>query len=217
MNDYDPLDLSKNGSLIVILGPSGTGKSHMVKYLISKWYEKNLFDYYYIMSGSSFSGNIDYIDEQYQTDFSAKKLEKFIEISKKMSKDDKKGCLILDDVGGARNIFEKDSIVKLWSNFRHHKLTIVFACQYASQIPPVLRINVFIYIVFDQKMNKASLKYLKEAVCIGEEKKFEELLNIIHDVKKFPHTALVVDKVRSEYKFMRAPKNIPKFFIELNE
>ena len=214
LDDFDPLDLSKKGSMICVVGPSGSGKTHYMKHLVRKWSSKNLFNYYYCMTGSSQSGDIDFLDEKYISPFSLPKLKKFIEIAKKLAENKIRGLLILDDIGGTRNsIFENEDIVEFWSNFRHMYVSVIICSQYLSQIPPIIRTNVYVYVVFNQNWNEDAIKYLRKSVCIGKKQEFDNLLEIIHDTDNYPHVGLVVDKQKMKYHFTRAPKTIPDFKI----
>lgn len=213
---YDPLDLSQKGCFIIVTGVAGSGKSHMAKFLVWKWWSERKFDYAFCFTGTSYSGDTaQFLDQNFIKPVTLNGLVNFYNSVKRLASRGKTGLLILDDIAGRRRVFENDKISQLWSNFRHDRLIILVCTQKPTQITTNMRINASKWVIMDHANNKKSIKYLLDEAIVGDESQMRRLLRYVNDKDYYRKFGLVSDKWENRYILLRAPSEIPYFFIGL--
>jgi len=190
-NLKEPLSSIKSGSMIVISGAAGSGKSSALvnMFILGKCSKtgkkmslKECFDNIFIVSPSmgSFKSNIfDSIEENYKYDDLLEFLETYREI---INPEEEETCVILDDVGS--QIRKKDTMHKfnkLIHNRRHQKLTIFVIIQNLTMIPPAVRDSVNILIFFKPK-SLAEKNYVFELTGLAK-KFFDEFFEAMFKQK----------------------------------
>ena len=122
-------------TIFLLQGPSKSGKSHMLKFLLYKLCDpvKPIFNFGIVLTGSEFNHEYDFIQESAVHPYSAELLESYVENLKKI-KNESKGAkmphsfIVLDDVLG------KISKTAYWTNFisiyRHLGISLFITTQY---------------------------------------------------------------------------------------
>ncbi len=168
-NIVPPLDVIVNGSLILIAGSSGSGKTSLLVNLISKTGSKNGYKqsfrkcFHKIIlcspSTATLKQNVFKIpDEQKYRDFHEcmEDLEDHLDASLMEGEQDeekKYNLLILDDVAAAlrQNRQNEMLLTKILQNRRHKNLTCIVISQKWTMIPTGIRCNANIAFIFRPK------------------------------------------------------------------
>ena len=168
-NIVPPLDVIVNGSLILISGSSGSGKTSLLVNLISKEGKKNGYKQSFrkcfhkiIMcspSTATLKKNVFKIpEEQKYSDFHEcmMDLDGHLEASKlqgEMDDETKYNLLILDDVAAALRQNRQNEILltQMLQNRRHKNLTCIIIVQKWTMIPTGIRSNASVVFLFRPK------------------------------------------------------------------
>jgi hypothetical protein len=171
---------------ILVLGKTNSGKSVMIKYLVS--HSKNEFDKIFVICPTEeinqfYSDIIDKncIFSEFKEEWLKSLIKKLTDL-KKENKDKKFNVLlILDDLGSDAKFSTSDSFKLLMVRGRHMGLSLLISCQYIYQVPPICRSNICYLIVGQQ--NNQSQQILADEYLYGniDRKKF---LNIYHNAIK---------------------------------
>lgn len=174
-----PLDVITNGSLILICGSSGSGKTSLLVNLISKKGKKNGYKqsfrkcFHKVVVCSPSTGTLknnvfDGIPEnQLYTEFDQcmYEIEGHLEASELEGRQDeekKYNLLVLDDVAAAlrQNRQNELLLTRLLQNRRHKNLTCILISQKWSMIPTGIRSNANVCFLFRPKTMQE-----QEAIC----------------------------------------------------
>ena len=218
---YDPIDLSpggafeEGGTIVVLFGRSKSGKSHMARFLVWRWVTQlKLFDHVYAFNGGPSRVLETYLSPRRIATLTFDGFVRLMACTKKLFQEKKqRTLLILEDIGGHRDIFNRKELSSFWTTYRHYGITILVCGHNYTQMPPALRDQVEIWGLMHQPYSKEIRQtFCKLGVGNGEEEKFMGLLDELTspDMK---HVCLVSDKQRSEFHFIKAPATLPPFII----
>lgn len=218
---YDPIDLSpggaydEGGTVVVLFGRSKSGKSHMARFLVWRWVTQlKLFDHVYAFNGGPSRILETYLSPRRIAQLSYEGMLRLLACTKKLFQEKRqRTLLILEDIGGHRDIFNKKELKSFWTTYRHHGITLLVCGHHYSQMPPDLRDQVEVWGFMHQPYSEEMKKLLcKIGAGNGEDPKFKELLTELTN-PEMKHTCLMSDKQRSEFHFIKAPAMLPPFII----
>lgn len=204
---------------ILINGSIGHGKSHLIKYIMSK--HRKQFDYGIVFTQTWFKeGNFDYVPEEYvHKDYDENILKNFMNIQSKLIKKgiSKQTFCILDDVLDTQT-FNNKYFKRLITTLRHFQISVIISTQYCNSIPPIFRNNVMGTAIFKSDMN-TQLRALFESYGMNFNN-FNEFKNYVM-TNTGNYNFIWYDKktngdIKDKYKVMRCPKKIPEFMLEFN-
>lgn len=143
----------KSPAFIQIFGSCGSGKTHLLKYLVSHMAKSGQFDHCILFSNTAgwANGDYDYIPEEYQFSmYDDDVLLEYMKIQKQAisSGSKSKGLVIFDDVLGQANLVNNRVLLQLCTQFRHYSCSIILVSQWITKIGPTLRelaTNVFLF------------------------------------------------------------------------
>lgn len=186
-------------SCITLTGANGSGKSHLIKYIIKSMD----FEVIIIFTNTSFTGAYDYQNNIIclnTIDYDVK-LKKIMNIQKKKSV---KLLTIYDDVAGS---IKDSKVLKTFiSQNRHFNTTIIFSAQYYSMISTYMREISQYDIIFDIK-TLSSLKGVYENYFVNDFDTFIEFKKKIKNLLKKYHF-LFSDKEKGIKTIMLCPSHI---------
>jgi hypothetical protein len=207
-NIVAPLDVITNGSLILINGSSGSGKTSLLVNLISKTGTVNGFKqsfrrcFHKIIlcspSTATLKQNVFKIPEENKyIDFHEcmEDLDEHLEASQKQGEEDETkifNLLILDDVAAAlrQNRYNEMKLTKILQNRRHKNLTCIIISQKWTMIPTGIRSNANIAFFFRPKTMQEQEAITQELLNMHKKDSIE-LFKFIFDDSKYAH--LMVD------------------------
>ena len=115
--------------------------------------------------------------------------------------------LIFDDLVGDPNAFKRNNgrLNNITIKCRHHHCSLLFTTQYPKAIPPVIRSNIDVWVLFKFASKERVLEQVyPEISSLITIEQFEELYN--YATKESNHDALIVDnhgKANKDFKFRR--------------
>ncbi len=206
--------------LLMICGLQGTGKSHLIKYLICKNREK--FDVGLVFSSTgNYEGNFDYIDKRFvHRGYNEAKLRALMKILDEKNKVEKNllSFVIFDDCLDSKQ-WRSPTLIELATTLRHRNIFLIISTQYPKAIPPVFRTNTFQAAMFHMD-GEPAIRGLYEAY--GQMMSFDDFKRLYIYYTSEPYHFIVYNLVNSgrtipeRYKQVSLPKEIPKFFIDPN-
>jgi len=146
--------------LILVNGPQGVGKSHLINYLM--YTNRKKFDYGIVFTNTYFEDDsFPYINKKYvHPEYDEEILLTLMQIQKKVveSGNEKQAFVIFDDCIDQEQ-FKSPVLKRLCTQLRHYFITVIFACQYANLIPPYMRTNCMAVVIFktDSEINLKAL------------------------------------------------------------
>ena len=223
-----PLDVITNGSLILICGSSGSGKTSLLIELISKKGKRNGFKQSFrkcfhkiiLCSPSTATLKKDVFkipeDQKYQ-DFHEcmGSLEHHLKESRDEEKIDgekKFNLLILDDVAAAlrQDRYNEVLLTKLLQNRRHKNLTTIIIVQKWSMMPTGIRSNANVVFLFRPKTMQEQDAITNEILPISRNDK----LGLFEFVFDGPHNHLMIDQTLKRSHKYRFFKNFHEIIME---
>lgn len=227
-NIAPPLDVITNGSLILICGSSGSGKTSLLVSLISKTGKKNGFKQSFrkcfhkiiLCSPSTQTLKKDVFkipEDQKYDDFHEcmEDLEGHLEASKRQGEKDEEvkfNLLILDDVAAALRQYRGNEILltKLLQNRRHKNLTTIIIVQKWSMIPTGIRSNANVVFLFRPKTMQEQDAITNEILPIARRDNLD-LFNFVFDG---PHNHLMIDQTLKQSHKYRFFKNFDEIIMD---
>jgi hypothetical protein len=205
----------------ILIGMTKSGKTHLLKCLIGM--HAHLFNYGLCFSSTSFSGDYDYIPDDYIfEDYDENKILVMMAKQRKYLDDCKAGKLkkmpeafiILDDQLGLVEFHKKKNIFDiLFSKSRHLHISVFLSIQMCSYISPCIRGNSMY--VFITVINGDSIDIMYGlSRGFRTQREFEEYLDrncIDHRVVVFDNTEIYSRNFR---KIIKAPEIIPNFYLD---
>lgn len=207
-------------SLNIIIASQGSGKSHLIKYLMYKL-RKN-FDYGLVFSNTFFDDDpFPYIEDKtlIHPEYNEEVLENLMKIQAKVGKR-KSAYVIFDDCIDDPEEFKSPVLKKLSTQLRHYNITIIFTTQYCNALPPRMRSNAMNIFMFHTD-NKNSLEALYNSFGQAFES-YNEFKKYIMDKTSVKYNFIYYNKMLNDnslennYKVYRCPAKIPSFKIKFN-
>ena len=199
-----------------IYGKCGSGKSHLMHYIIAKLYSEKKFDFIYVITGSNFNNFYQsFLSDDYILPYSDLVLGKFIKFCIKYKNQKKRFLLILDDIAGT--VKRNSRVFKyLINNYRQINCQVMIACQYINLIPPDARGNSMYDFVFYQD-TEIAVKESYKSNAFGHfksEKEWGEFLK--QNCKEY--CCILVNRTsgnkEKRFTLFKAPAKIPNFKIK---
>jgi AAA+ ATPase superfamily predicted ATPase len=202
-------------SLIIITASIGSGKSHLLRYIIHKIKDK--LDYGIAFSHTNFDAeNLEYIPKKFiHNNYDPEIIKKLLKIqAAQPEKTRKTAFVILDDF-----LFDKWPTCKVFNQLitelRHFKVFVVINTQYINKVPPLIRENALNVAMFKSDTER-SLTALFESYGQSFENKneFKKYLLTKTGDHKFIWYTRTANNMKDRYKIMEAPAKIPKFMLK---
>lgn len=193
------------------VGFCGSGKSHMIKYLI-KSLKPQLNCIMVISNTAAFTQDYDFLSELGIKNYIFGSLDAETAIKtlmkiQKRNREKNNPCnvlLIFDDIFGSIN---NSKVFKdLVSTYRHYNISIIFSAQYVSGSVTYLR-EISNYIILFNQRTQSALKLAYESYFAAEYESFGDFKN--HFVKKLlPYHFYFINRVNDSKTIMVAPSNV---------
>lgn len=183
-------------NFILILGPPMSGKTHLIKYMITDLFKNKKLDYGLVFCKTSFNNSYNFLPEKYiHNDYNEEVIKNLlrIQIQQKENGNSKKAFIIFDDVLGSINL-NSNFITELFTEYRHYNLTILFATQYLLKIPPLIR------------------ECQNNFICLGgnTDKTMKSVFeNFMQDFKDYKTCREFILKYTKDYNYILVKKNEP--------
>ncbi len=191
---------TKPGSILLLLGKRGTGKSIMMQEIARVLHESKCIDLAIGMSPT---------DESNKTlsaflpqtliypDFDEKIIERIMQEQKKQikaNKEAKRVFIFMDDCGyDSKTIFNSKVMKRLFYNGRHSKIGLCLALQYAIDMPVAFRANCDICIT------------MRETIYSNRERLYKQYFGQFRDMKSF---GMAMDSCTENYSALVSATNM---------
>lgn len=215
---YNNMDLILPG-LYIIGGEQGMGKSYLLKWIMRKL--RNKLAWGIVFTNTFFDNNpFDYIPKEYvHPEYDEEILTYLMDMQEKLiSEGEVYECFVIfDDAIDDENLFTSKALKRLSVQCRHYHISVFFCTQYPNMLPPRMRTNCMIVVIF-QTHTEVALKALY--------KSYGQHFETFNDFKTFvmantgDHKFIYYKKNTGErdinnlYKVMLCPKKIPEFKIK---
>ena len=207
-------------SLLIINGIQGSGKSNLIKYLMSK--NKDEFCYGLVFTNTSFDtsdqSSFDYISKRFvHSEYNEDILEGLMNIQAGLIKQGiiKESFVIFDDCLDA-DVFNSRCFKRLSTQLRHYHITVILSTQYPHCIPPRTRSNCMSTVIFYTD-TEVALKALHSSY--GQKYSFQEfrsyVMNSTGNYNFIYYNKKEKDNTK-QYQVMKAPTTIKPFKVVFN-
>lgn len=202
-------------SLLLINAPQGSGKSHLIRYIMHNLRKK--LDYGIVFTNTLFEDDsFDYINKKYiHPEYNPDILSSLMKIQSNLVEEGniKEAFVIFDDCIDAAQ-FKCPKLKQLCIQLRHYHITVIFATQYTNLLPTWMRANALDVVIF-RTDSECNLKALHSS--------YGQLFNNFNDFKNYVMQNLgnykfiyyskahATGDIEDTYKIMVAPAKIPKF------
>lgn len=203
------IKLCENPSLTIIHGLKGSGKTHLLKFLLFRESQAERIDYVILFSPTSYQYKM--IPEKYKKEFSEQYLEKLMkkhESNKKL-----KGLLVFDDCLGSVN-FASKGFSSFMFKHRHFRISVIILAQQILNVSKSYLMNAdFIFLFrFNNRDNAEEIYRCYFSECFEGFREFKEYWYKQFDQPyKFVFVSMNQYDLSKRYKTMRCPKKIPKY------
>jgi adenosyl cobinamide kinase/adenosyl cobinamide phosphate guanylyltransferase len=183
----------------LIVGAPSSGKSSLMEYLLkSKDAYNKKYDCVILVAPATslkaFEGSIwsDHPEEKKFSELTAENLREIIKMIEEQRDEEKNTLLVLDDVqSNLKDAWVEKTLIKLFSNFRHLRVSIWVLAQNLILVPKQVRILAQFYYLF-QPHHRAELDYIRDEVLAWLPKQtVTEVIKFVYDE---PHSFLLVNK-----------------------
>lgn len=172
-----PVDLSLVNKTICVCAKRNSGKSVLIKYLVSCCSEE--FAKIYVICPTErinhFYNSIvpdNCIFDSWSEDWAEQLIKKMTTINANKKIDERKNVLlILDDVFSDTNFHQSPALKKLHIRGRHLNISIINTIQYLNLLPPICRTNCDFLLA--GQMNRQSVQLLADEFLSGDLEKSE--------------------------------------------
>jgi adenylate kinase family enzyme len=206
-------------SVSLLVGKPGSGKSTLLRQIIYNLALNKSIDYMYIFCETSFNketNKYDFLDERFIcNNYNVNTVKKVIWKQKEEIENgsNKNLLIVFDDVAGID--FKSKFWQKVISNYRHYRLTLLFAIQYIKSIlPPIFRTcSRYAMIYFTDDTD--SLEAIKKTYMMNFKKNQDVYDYISKNTGDYKFIFIDRQQVnKNRYSIKKASNNIPKFFID---
>lgn len=205
---------------IIISASQGSGKSHLIRYLIHK--NRKDIDYCIVFCNTSFDASYDYIPKEYvHPMYDEQVLDNLMNIqSKLVKKGIKKNAWLIFDDCLFDGQFNSKPFMRLSTQLRHYNITCIISTQYPQIVKPQFRNNCF-----QVGMFKTSTLNALQALysSYGQEfNTFQEFKSYLNKATNQQYTfvwfdkTITTDDIQKKYQISLCPAKIPKFVLEFN-
>lgn len=209
------LDLSE-AKLILLCAKQGSGKTHCINTIL--YYFKDYFECGIVFTNTKFDEPFPSFPDKFIFDYYSE--DALTNLMKKQENLVKKGitrpCVVIfDDCLDDPGEFSSEPLKKLATQLRHYNITLIMSTQYCNLLPPRIRSNAMIVIMY-QSDTKANLESMYES--FGQRfDTYREFKNYVIGNLEEKYRFIYYDKNSEEkdigkiYQVMMCPKHIPKF------
>lgn len=191
---------SKPGSILLLLGKRGTGKSIMMQEIARVLHESNCIDIAIGMSPTDESNKTlsEFLPQTLiYPDFDEKIIERIMQAQKKQikaNKTPKRVFIFMDDCGyDSKTIFNSKVMKRLFYNGRHSKIGLCLALQYAIDMPVAFRANCDICIT------------MRETIYSNRERLYKQYFGQFQNMKSF---GMAMDSCTENYSALVSATNM---------
>lgn len=141
-------------NIFLLIASCGSGKTHFLRYLLYKFNKHNSFDNHLVISNTSkYTGEYSFIPSKYiHSEYQDQLIENLMNIQKRNPKF--RTALILDDCLGSVN-FNSNTIIRLFTQYRHLNITIFLTTQYICKISTTIRECCNYIFIFKQTIKRS--------------------------------------------------------------
>ena len=111
-----------------IFGAPGSGKSHLIKYLVYERFKRKTFKRIYVFAATAFTHEYDWVEEDY---IISSNFDKAVDYILDLQKDNVPCLVIFDDITGSIN-WNHMRYNKLFTEYRKRNMSIILAIHYAN-------------------------------------------------------------------------------------
>lgn len=211
---------SKNGlaQMIVLVGRSGRGKSHLMRYLLTDMFSRGKLKFGLVFTKTKYNNDYDFLPSNRVIEgFDEGKLETYFNNLKKIKESKKKvppNFIIFDDLQGVLTN-QTRFMINFLATHRHLNITVFTAVQYlgsSNSVNPLAREQTSLAILF-QSRTRRTLENIYNAWG-GLFPTFDEFKDHFLTATQEKYTAMVysehVDNIEDNYISIQAPADFPK-------
>lgn len=202
------MELSKNFTSLII-GKNGSGKTHLIKYIIKKLLSKNEIENIIIFSNTAdMSGDFEFlrnkINEKKAVIFDTINFDKRIYNIMNIIKNNKnkklnQTLIIFDDIMGY--IKNSKNFAALSSQQRHFNISIIFSIQFITKVEPYYREIATYIFIFNQNTKKSLVSvYENYFQHFNNYSKFLEYFKVLKEYEFF-----FIDNKKNIIKKLKCP------------
>jgi len=170
-SNFDNLFESKNGlsQLFILIGRSGRGKSHLVKYILTDRLSRNKWNFGLVFTQSKYNRDFDFLPDDKVIPYDEEVLKKYVNNLKRIKEKNGKvpeSFIVMDDLQGMLNN-QTNFMINFLSTYRHINVNLLICVQYLGSrnaISPQVREQVSHAIIF-QSRTRRTLDNLYESFC----------------------------------------------------
>lgn len=172
------MDFFHKPGTILCIAKSGSGKSNAFKSIVCNLYYKGLVSDVVVFSYTLHNHEYDWVKPQHKFEgINLEVINKITNYRKELieaGNQVKPICMIFDDVAGDKNLRDPNVLNALVTRARHYNIYLFYSVQYANLVPPVVRENCSIVMLF-KVANQENAKQLWTLTNYGKSlKEFQE-------------------------------------------
>jgi Poxvirus A32 protein len=129
--------------VLLVSGPKGSGKTHLIKFLIYSLAKSRSIDFVRVISPTAYNNAYDFLEpSQVSQEYSEADIYEFVDNQKEFCEKGtpRNAVLVFDDCIGSAN-FRSRLWEQLATTCRHPRITLVVVTQHIYRLPPSLRDN----------------------------------------------------------------------------
>ena len=211
--------------LTIITASCGSGKSHLIKYLLYAKSIQRQFDYCFVFTNTT--EDYEFVDPTHvilplSSDFVEEKLINILRIQKLNGGATGTGnrcILIFDDCLGSIR-FDSKVFTILNTQYRHFNVGLIYSTQYPNKLPPTIRECAYSAVIFKQ--------HTLRSINANYESFGQRFFNTLKEFKSYIDSntdnysfVLVNNRASTNqfadcYKVLKAPAKIPHFYLNFN-
>ena len=179
------LGIPSTSSVSLIVAKSNSGKSHLIRYILTQWAIKKEFDYCFVFANTKFNHGYDYIEDGFvyggmtsdELEGVIKKIvRKQLEVEKVRGKKPK-AVLVFDDCMSYN--FDSPFWRRIITEYRHYGLTLIFSVQYLVKAVPTIFREQATHVIIFRTENYNSIDALHKAFMLDiSRKEIYDFINI---------------------------------------